>query len=76
MDRHGNTIRPRIPPRYAPELRKVPTASVRYGPDVSRNGRTVWAAFYGGELISIGASAGEARRNFQKEMRRREGKKD
>jgi hypothetical protein len=73
VDRHGNTIRPRIPPRYAPELRKVPADSVPYGSSISRNGKTVWVAYFAGTLIAVGTTAGEARAKFREEMRRREG---
>ena len=54
------------------DVRKVPASSVPYGDTISRNGRTVWAAYDGtGTLVAVGATAGEARRKYL-EARKRE----
>jgi hypothetical protein len=73
LHRHGNRISAHTPPRYIPEVRKIPASSVPYGDSITRNGRTVFAAYYDGTLVSVGATAGEARAKFRQEMRRREG---
>jgi hypothetical protein len=73
LHRHGNRIPANTPPRYTPDLRKVPADSVHYGSSISRNGKTVWVAYFGGTLIAVGSTAGEARAKFRQEMRRREG---
>lgn len=44
-----------------PTTRKVPANSVPYGDSISRNGRTVWAAFDGGTLVAVAATADEVR---------------
>jgi hypothetical protein len=51
-----------------PELSivKVPADSVPYGESISRNGRTVWAAYFNGELAGVGGSADDARRAYHK----------
>ncbi len=51
-----------------PELSivKVPADSVPFGVDVSRNGKTCWAAYFNGELAGVGSTADAARRAYQK----------
>jgi hypothetical protein len=46
-------------------VRKVPADSVPYGSSITRNGRTVWAAYDVDKLIAVGATADEARRKFK-----------
>ncbi len=46
------------------DVRKVDAGSVRFGTDVSRSGRTVWAVYLDGELLCLGATAKEARHNY------------
>jgi hypothetical protein len=46
------------------DVRKVDAASVPFGTDVSRNGRTVWAVYQDGELLCLGATAKEAKHNY------------
>jgi hypothetical protein len=41
-------------------LLKVAVSSVPYGDSISHNGRTVWAAYYKDELISLGGVRDEA----------------
>ena len=38
---------------------KVDASSVPYGSDISRNGKTVWAAFEGEAVAAVGASKDE-----------------
>jgi hypothetical protein len=45
---------------------------VPYGSSISLNGKFVWAAFQGDTLISIGATADEARRTYKAVMRRKD----
>jgi hypothetical protein len=58
---------------YKPEtkidVRKVPASSVPYGSDISRNGKTVWAAFDGERLVCVAGSAPEARRKYREAHR-------
>jgi hypothetical protein len=54
----GRTVDPEL------SVRKVAASSVRYGDSISRDGRTVWAAYCGERLVSVGATAGEARRKY------------
>jgi hypothetical protein len=49
-----------------PTVRKVPASSVPYGESISRNGRTVWAAYDGERLVAVGATADEARQSYRK----------
>jgi hypothetical protein len=67
---NGNKLKPGGR-RADPELsvRKVAASSVRYGDSVSRHGRTVWAAYCGERLVSVGATAGEARRKYYAAMK-------
>ena len=46
-------------------LRKVPANSVPFGESISRNGRSVWAAYHNDELIAVGATHDEARRKYR-----------
>jgi hypothetical protein len=66
---HGNkTAWPHRPDSERfPELsiRKVPADSVPYGESISRNGRTVWAAFHAGEFVCCGATHDEARDQYR-----------
>src|SRR5580700_7867033 len=63
---HGNQVSgPRVPlSERFPDMsvHKVPADSVPYGDSISRNGRTVWAAYGGDRLVCVAASADEARR--------------
>lgn len=72
---HGNRTRTgeRKPPQYTPEVRKVRADSVPYGESISRNGRTVWAAYDGERLVAVGATAEEARRKGREARKRAEG---
>jgi|ERR1700677_291446 hypothetical protein len=45
-------------------IRKVPADSVPFGESLSRNGRTVWAAYRWQELIAVAATADDARRKY------------
>jgi hypothetical protein len=51
---------------------KVPASSVRFGSDVSRNGKYVWVIYLDGELLCMGATAKEAKRNFYDARARRD----
>lgn len=65
-----NRIFPHRPDPRPPTLRKVPADSV---PFISRNGRTVWAAYDGdGTLVCVAATADEARIKYREELKRRE----
>jgi hypothetical protein len=46
-------------------LRKVPADSVPFGESISRNGRTVWAAYHNGELVALGVTRDEARAKYR-----------
>jgi hypothetical protein len=65
---HGNkrsdTHRPDSERFRELSIRKVQADSVPYGDSISRNGRTVWAAFHSDQLIAVGATVGEARRKY------------
>jgi hypothetical protein len=67
-DSHGNAASwPHRPDSERwPELslRKVPADSVPYGESISRNGRTVWAAYHSGKLIAVAATHDEARAKY------------
>ena len=52
--------------QMTPIIKKVDATSVPYGPDVSRNGKFVWAAFDNDRLVCIAATAPEARRRYRK----------
>ena len=67
---HFNKISPRGQPRYTPMVRKVPADSVPYGESISRNGRTVWAAYIGERLVAVAATAEEARRKCRAVLER------
>ena len=46
-------------------VRKVSAASVPYGSSISRNGRTVWAAYDSdGALVTVAATSAEARSRY------------
>ena len=58
-------------------MRKVPADSVPYGASISRNGSTVWAAYYDGQLVGVAATADAARRKWRAwRSRPREQRKD
>jgi len=70
---HGNRLWPHKPPRDedVPVVRKVPADSVPYGDSISRNGRTVWAAYSdNGVLIGAAPTADEARKMWRTFMYR------
>jgi hypothetical protein len=46
-------------------IRKVPVDSVPFGESISRNGRTVWAAYHNDMLIAVGATHDEARGRYR-----------
>jgi hypothetical protein len=70
---HGNRISKRGPDRYRPAVRKIPASTVPFGESISRNGRTVWAAFDDAEvLVAVADTAGEVRVKYREAMRRRE----
>jgi hypothetical protein len=59
--------RPPNPATSPSAVKKIPAASVRYGLDISRNGHTVWGAYdLTGVLRAVGATAGEARKKYDK----------
>ena len=72
---HGNRCRTgeRKPAQYTPSVRKVPAGTVPYGESISRNGRTVWAAYYGDRLVAVAATAEEARRKGREALWREVG---
>src|ERR1700722_13753380 len=76
---HGNRVSgPRVPlseRRPTMTIRKVPADSVPYGDSISRNGRTVHAAYDGERLVCLGASADEARRKCIGILRAEEAKR-
>jgi hypothetical protein len=65
---HGNkTAWPHRPDSERfPELsvRKVAADSVPFGESISRNGKTVWAAYHDDRLIAVGATHDEARDKY------------
>jgi len=73
MHNHGNRISStRRPDPHPPTIRKVPADSVPYGESISRNGRTVWAAFDDAEvLVAVAATAPEVRAKYREAMRER-----
>jgi hypothetical protein len=54
------------------EVRKVQADSVPYGEQISRNGRTVFAAYYGTELLAVAASSAEVRIKYRAAILARE----
>jgi hypothetical protein len=67
-----NRVHPRRKRDDEPTVRKVDATSVSYGESISKNGRIVWGAFDASNtLISIGATAGEARRKYRQVLRRK-----
>jgi predicted negative regulator of RcsB-dependent stress response len=71
---HGNASRnkPRRPDPRPPTLRKVDASSVMFGESISTNGKTLWAAYDGEQLVAVGASSDEARRKYNEALRREE----
>ena len=69
--RHGNVSqnKPRRQDPHPPTIRKVAADSVPYGESISRNGRTVIAAYDGERLVCAAATAEEARRKYRAIMR-------
>ncbi len=64
--RHGDKCRTAYkadPPEL--EIRRVPADSVPYGESISRNGRTVFAAYHSGELVAVAETADAARRKWR-----------
>ena len=47
------------------EIRKVPADSVPFGDSISRNGRTVRAAYHNGMLVALADTAEAARRKYR-----------
>jgi hypothetical protein len=73
MQRFRNTIQRRWVDPNPPTVRKVPAGAVPYGSDISRNGRTVWAAYDEvGTLIAVAATSDEVRRKYRS-LQRAEG---
>jgi hypothetical protein len=72
MARFTNKVHTRSSPREVIDVRKVPADSVPYGSDISRNGRTVWAAYHADERVAVAATAPEARRKYREVMSVRE----
>ena len=64
--RHGNKRRTAYRPD-PPELtiRKVQADSVPHGMDISRSGKTCWAAYHNGELVAVAETADAARRKYR-----------
>ncbi len=57
-------------------IQKVPCGAAPYGPDISRDGKSVWTAYIDGELVGVGSTAGQARRKGYAVIRaRRDGQK-
>ena len=77
-DRNYNRVTHGGPRRDPSTLRivKVKASSVPYGPDISRNGRTVWVALDGDRLVAVGSTASEARRKFRKVHDRESDRRD
>jgi hypothetical protein len=46
-------------------IRKVPADSAPFGESISRNGRTVCAAYHNDQLITMDATANEARGKYR-----------
>lgn len=46
-------------------IRKVQANTVPFGESISRNGRTVWAAYHNDRLIAVGATHDEARAKYR-----------
>lgn len=68
-DTHGNKTWPHKPDPHPPtSVRKVPADSVPLGQLLSANGRWVWAAWNGEELIAVAATATEVRAKYRREM--------
>jgi len=66
MPRFRNTIQRRWIDPHPPTVRKVSADSVPYGSDISRNGRSVWAAYNAaGTLIAVAATSDEVRRKYR-----------
>ena len=65
-DRHGSKCRTAYRPD-PPELTicKVQAATVPHGTDISRNGKTCWAAYHNGELVAVAETADAARRKYR-----------
>ena len=63
---HSNNRNPHRSPsrRQQADVRKVAADSVPYGESISRNGRTVWAAYDLDELVAVGATRDEARQKY------------
>lgn len=64
--RHGDKCRT----AYRPDppglsIVRVEAASVPYGTDISRNGKSCWAAYLDGVLIGVAATADGARRKYR-----------
>ena len=51
--------------QYEPTIRKVDAASVPYGENICRRGRSVWAAYSGNKLVAVGATKAEARAHYR-----------
>jgi hypothetical protein len=47
------------------EVRKVAADSVPFGEQITRNGQTVFAAYFGTELIAVAASSAEVRIKYR-----------
>jgi hypothetical protein len=62
----------RRPNTHTETVRKVPADSVPYGTSISRNGRTVWAAFDGETVIAVAATVDEARAKYRTAQRVKE----
>jgi hypothetical protein len=72
MQRFRNTIQRRRIDPHPPTIRKIPADAVPYGSDISRNGRTLWAAYDpGGTLVAVAASSAEVRRKYREAQRQR-----
>ena len=71
-DRRSNRVTngPRWRDPHPPTVRKVPADAVPYGSSISRNGRTVWAAYdEAGTLIAVAATSDEVRRKYRAQQR-------
>jgi hypothetical protein len=64
-NRRSDTRRPDSERWPELSIRKVPASSVTHGESISRNGKTVWAAYDGERFVCAGATADEARRKYQ-----------
>ena len=67
----------KVDPR-PPTIRKVAADSVPYGENISRHGRTVWAAYDGEALVVVASTAGEARTKYReaRQARQRQAARD